>query len=270
MDSDHNDLVALEMVPFGGGIPNIGNTCFANAVLMCLFHDEEMTRALLVGPMLGEIEKVGDSVKLLRSYVKLLNVTWNNESVELLRVGVTSLMSKVYKDTSLSRRFEPKRQEDADDFLSYILEKLHDELELFAQHHVATSGVSASLRRLVARYSLVTRQTYTCQWFNHERVINDTGVLKLSLQNTRKSIEECIEENFRASFLQCLCVNEHSDANQLCKSAYRCNQCNAYVDATLTPSIVSPLPDILVINLMRFRFIDQYNVSRCVYFLIEF
>jgi ubiquitin carboxyl-terminal hydrolase 2/21 len=95
------------------GIRNIGNTCYMNSVLQCLSNTKGLTESVLD-------EADGADGKLIRVYRDLLTRIWmSNDSHP---VDTTAFKSAFQR---LSPRFVGYDQQDAQEFLRLLLDKLH-------------------------------------------------------------------------------------------------------------------------------------------------
>lgn len=94
------------------GIRNIGNTCYMNSVLQCLSNTKSLTDTVL-----GDTDADG---KLIRVYRDLLSRIWTaNDSHP---VDTTSFKSAFQR---LSPRFAGYEQQDSQEFLRLLLDRLH-------------------------------------------------------------------------------------------------------------------------------------------------
>lgn len=97
------------------GLRNLGNTCFMNSILQCLSHTKPLTEQLLKSQHLKG--------KLIQAFVDLIKSMWKTSSNE-------ALSPHTFK-TQIQRfapRFMGYSQQDAQEFLRFLLEGLHDDL----------------------------------------------------------------------------------------------------------------------------------------------
>lgn len=95
------------------GIRNIGNTCYMNSVLQCLSNTKSLTEYVLD-------EADGADGKLIRVYRDLLSRIWSGNDGH--PVDTTAFKSAFQR---LSPRFVGYDQQDAQEFLRLLLDKLH-------------------------------------------------------------------------------------------------------------------------------------------------
>jgi len=100
------------------GLPNMGNTCYLNAVLQCLFSTELFIQIFIT----DKITLIGNCIPITISFVNLLKV-YLSDSVanpqEFLEI-----FSKKYK------LFSGNSQQDSHEFLNYLLDSIHSNLEV--------------------------------------------------------------------------------------------------------------------------------------------
>ncbi|KPJ17412.1 Ubiquitin carboxyl-terminal hydrolase 2 [Papilio machaon] len=108
------------------GLRNIGNTCFMNSVLQCLSN----TRPLL--EYVSE-EKYGQDINttlscmkgaLIKAFASVIKELWRSGERDAV-VNTTSLKSQVQR---FAPRFMGYSQQDAQEFLRYLLEGLHEDV----------------------------------------------------------------------------------------------------------------------------------------------
>jgi len=95
------------------GIRNIGNTCYMNSVLQCLSNTKSLTDSVL-----DDVD--GADGKLIRVYRDLLSRIWTTSDSH--PVDTTAFKSAFQR---LSPRFAGYEQQDAQEFLRLLLDRLH-------------------------------------------------------------------------------------------------------------------------------------------------
>ena len=112
------------------GLRNLGNTCFMNAVLQCLCNTAPLSMFFVTGQYryaINRANKMGTSGELAEEYGELVSALW-------LR-GYKSL-SPTYFKQSLSKfapQFAGTSQQDCQEFCSYLLDGLHEDLNMISK-----------------------------------------------------------------------------------------------------------------------------------------
>jgi len=108
--------------PVSYGLPNLGNTCYMNSVLQCLFNNEKLRSYFIQGEHL-----IGDhEISLTESFVEMLSTVF---SKHMKMEDITGPLFK-FKGTleKVATVFEGYAQNDAHEFFRLLIEKIHDEL----------------------------------------------------------------------------------------------------------------------------------------------
>ncbi|KAL7558503.1 hypothetical protein ACA910_008102 [Epithemia clementina (nom. ined.)] len=108
------------------GLNNLGNTCFMNAALQCLSHATPLTRHFLSGKFKQDLNKsnpLGTGGKLAMAYETVLKDLW-------MKVGIRSTSPNALKRaiSQFAPRFAGFLQHDAQEFLAYLLDGLHEDV----------------------------------------------------------------------------------------------------------------------------------------------
>jgi len=110
------------------GLVNMGNTCFMNAGLQCLSHIEPISAYFLTGKYAEELNPsnpFGTGGHLAKGFAKLQEMLWQKRSR-------THSPSQLYGTLSKFARhlFRDSDQQDAQELLAYLLDGLHEDLNL--------------------------------------------------------------------------------------------------------------------------------------------
>jgi len=121
-----DDVESPGNVPGLVGLNNLGNTCFMNSALQCLSHVTPLTRYFLSHsylPDLNESNPLGTGGKLATTYAELLKELWMRNTT--MSVSPTALKRAI---ALYAPRFAGYLQHDAQEFLAYLLDGLHEDL----------------------------------------------------------------------------------------------------------------------------------------------
>ncbi|XP_045210437.2 ubiquitin carboxyl-terminal hydrolase 2-like [Mercenaria mercenaria] len=117
---------------FGGkvGLRNIGNTCFMNSVLQCLSNTRPLLEYTLKEDYVLDKNKTTSKLKgaLIIAYANLITSFWKDKSSSY--VSPNSFKSQIQK---FAPRFSGYQQQDAQEFLRYLLEGLHEDVNKVTQ-----------------------------------------------------------------------------------------------------------------------------------------
>ncbi|KAJ7378237.1 Ubiquitin carboxyl-terminal hydrolase 2 [Desmophyllum pertusum] len=106
------------------GLRNLGNTCFMNSILQCLSHTQPLTDQLLKGSHMKIISSSSSMKgKLIQAFADLIKSMWkpgNNDAV-----SPHSFKTQIQR---FAPRFMGYNQQDAQEFLRFLVEGLHDDL----------------------------------------------------------------------------------------------------------------------------------------------
>ncbi|KAM3956206.1 ubiquitin carboxyl-terminal hydrolase 2 isoform 2-T2 [Aphomia sociella] len=108
------------------GLRNIGNTCFMNSVIQCLSNTRPLLEYLSDDKYAEDINTTLSCMKgaLIKAFASVIKELWRSGERDSV-VNTTSLKSQVQR---FAPRFMGYSQQDAQEFLRYLLEGLHEDV----------------------------------------------------------------------------------------------------------------------------------------------
>ncbi|EOD03769.1 hypothetical protein EMIHUDRAFT_69418, partial [Emiliania huxleyi CCMP1516] len=224
----------------GGGLANLGNTCFMNSVLQCLVHTQLLHRYL---------EKRQHSAKCRR-----------RQGEFCLFCALEDLVQRTFAQGPRSPAFAPRaianalpaiakgfrlgRQEDAHEFLRYVLEKLTKEGSAVVEA-ARPPGVTGKYTALQSWFSGALRSQIQCCHCGHESNTQDP-FLDLSLE--LRAVGGRVAPDLDGAMTQ-FCQEEFLDG----ANKYKCEACGKLRRARKQFLVERP-PRHLSVHLKRFSF----------------
>uniref|UniRef100_A0A8C7SB08 Ubiquitin carboxyl-terminal hydrolase n=1 Tax=Oncorhynchus mykiss TaxID=8022 RepID=A0A8C7SB08_ONCMY len=107
------------------GLRNLGNTCFMNSILQCLSNTHNLRDYCLHNSHRRDLNKNSrtNTGALMEEFAKLLQTMWTSSSSEA--VGPSEFKTQIQR---YAPRFVGYNQQDAQEFLRFLLDGLHNEV----------------------------------------------------------------------------------------------------------------------------------------------
>ncbi|KAJ3444724.1 ubiquitin carboxyl-terminal hydrolase [Anaeramoeba flamelloides] len=104
------------------GLVNLGNTCYINSALQCLFHTKPLVDYFLKETHLNDLGNNKNVGNITLKYAKLMKTVWSGQ------VAHTSPRELKFEIEKIAKQFEGYYQHDSQELLSFLLDALHQEL----------------------------------------------------------------------------------------------------------------------------------------------
>jgi len=245
------------------GLRNIGNTCFMNSVIQCLSNTKPLMNYLAQDDYSREINTSSSSMKgsLVKAFATVIKGLWK---VNGRVVDPSSLKGAIQR---FAPRFSGYNQEDSQEFLRYLLEGLHEDVnrvttrpapintEIDTSLSVSEQAMEAWKRyirrddsHLVDLFVGQLKSTLQCTHCNHESVTFEP-FWDLSLGIPSRSGDVSLLECFDA-----FTKEETLDGDEM----PTCEACKMRRKSTKRYTLYR-LPKILVVHLKRFSPTERFR-----------
>ena len=249
------------------GLTNLGNTCFMNSALQCLFNIPPLVDYFMSELYAEEINlnnPLGSRGAVTLAFAKLLKQYWTCETFEEMNP------SELYGVISqFAPQFCQGTQEDAHEFLSFLLDMLHEDLNRVKEKPIVEEkDFSGDLLEEYARES----------WKNH--LCRNKSVIVDLFQGQSKSTLKCLKCGYKThkfepflhlslpiqeskSDISLLdCMKEYSKEEKLTNGErWLCPRCKKRVKVSKKMGVWS-LPNVLIVHLKRFGFDKKSHGSK--------
>lgn len=249
------------------GLKNVGNSCYMNSTLQCLSATIPLARFLLDGSYRKAINRVnplGTQGALAEAFAQLIRVMWSEQYTFVSPVTFREAI------TRFAPAFRGHDQHDAQEFLAFLLDGLHEDLNYVKQKPPALEMTAAREEEL----ETLPQQIASVQEWAVYRERNDSLIVdwfqgqfrnKLTCLTCGKtsttynaflylSLPIPVKSGRGAKVTLAQCLDAFTKDEVLENDdAWHCPRCNKPRRATKKLSI-SRLPQILLIHLKRFSF----------------
>ena len=126
------------------GLNNLGNTCYMNTGLQCLSNCELLTRYILGKYYEKDINKenpIGSEGEIIEKYALVIKHLWYGNNDCISPIQFKQAFGKVYQ------AFNDYRQQDTQEFISYLLDSLHEDLnKVLKKPYIETKDLPDNLK----------------------------------------------------------------------------------------------------------------------------
>ena len=249
------------------GLKNVGNSCYMNATLQCLNATIPLARFLLDGSYRKAINRVnplGTQGALAEAFAQLIRVMWSEQYTFVSPVTFREAI------TRFAPAFRGYDQHDAQEFLAFLLDGLHEDLNYVKQKPAPVEMTPAREEEL----ELLPQQIASVKEWAIYRERNDSLIVdwfqgqfrnKLTCLTCGKTsttynaflylslpIPATSGKGAKVTLAQCLDAFTRDEILDKA-DAWHCPRCKKPRRATKKLSI-SRLPQVLLIHLKRFSF----------------
>jgi ubiquitin carboxyl-terminal hydrolase 8 len=235
------------------GIYNSGNTCFINAALQCISNVQPLTEYFLAGIHEDEFNKKFNS-EISTAYGEFVRAQWLDE-YEYIQPAL--LLELIWESAP---QFVPGEQHDSQEFLSFFLDSLHEEL-----NRTNVEGIPRLIENTGEKEELQAAKAWKEYLTYNSSVIVD--LFQGQLKSTLKCLKcQYVSITFDAFMFLTLpipdrkncsledCLKEFTKEELLIKkNRWICHSCGHKSRASKKIDIWK-FPPILIINLKRFEF----------------
>ncbi|XP_025021763.1 inactive ubiquitin carboxyl-terminal hydrolase 50 [Python bivittatus] len=229
------------------GLRNLGNTCYMNAVIQCLCSVSPLVEYFLSGKYIASLDK--ENGEIATAFAYLMNDMWLGDfdcvSPEVFRLVIGERYPTFIKKT----------QQDAQEFLIYVLNELHEALKKTSKKkNQGNSSTAWESRSCLGESSIITRlfeghlsydiMCLECQTTTYKNEIFTVLSLPIPYE-TECSLEECLDCFFQQDVL--------TWNNQI-----NCSCCGTKTDAAVKASIAKS-PKMIIFHLKRFDCQGSYK-----------
>lgn len=250
------------------GLTNLGNTCYMNSVIQCLISTPPLTRFFMDGSFKRYINmrnSLGTQGRLAEAFSDLIRSMWSGQSL------VISPTSFRYAIAGFAPQFKGTEQHDSQEFLSFLLDGLHEDLKSepqpppLGEQPEGSEADDAMMERLpsyeasniawqryLRRENSIVVSLFQGQFKNQLRCskCNKTSTTYNSFMYLALPIKAKSSGRQPQTLLSCL--NNFVDQEVMeGDNAWHCPVCKKARKATKQMTL-SRLPDVLLIQLKRF------------------
>lgn len=252
------------------GIQNIGNTCFISSALQCLSNVQPLTDYFLSHLHEEELNPKFNG-EVSSAYGEFIKAQWT-EDFEYIQPSFLCSLIQGY-----APEFSAGDQHDSQEFLSFFLNSLHEEL-----NRSEKTGLPRVIEDCGEKYEIQAASAWKESLLYNASIIIDLfqGQYKSTLKCVKCSYEFTTFENFMMltvpipNVMECtldMCIKEFAKEEVLNnQDRWNCHGCGHKIKAKKKIDVWK-FPPILIVNLKRFQFKqrNQSKIDRLVKFPIK-
>ena len=252
---------------FGGegitkcGLRNLGNSCYMNSVLQCMFNTTQLADYILSNSYRSDINrktKFGSGGLVAESFAVLLRAVWSGQYRYLIPSDIKRISGNI------NDRFAGYNQEDSHEFLLFLIDGLHEDM----------NKVTNFTYKEIPDNNLLSDEEAAKQAWQHHKRRNESVMVELFNGQYKGSIR-CLHcgktsKTFDAfQFLTLSLPSRPTSLTELIKdftkdekltgdNRWDCPRCKTKRDAVRTISLWK-LPPVLIVHLKRFVYTGPWR-----------
>ncbi|KAI9887730.1 MAG: ubiquitin-specific protease doa4 [Watsoniomyces obsoletus] len=245
------------------GLTNFGNTCYMNATLQCLSATAPLARYFLDGSYKGSLQrqnKFGSKGELPEAYAGLMGHLWSGNFNHVSPKSFREVVARLNTDFR-----DPDVQHDANDFLFFLLDKLHEDLNLNWSRNRLNDLTPAEERKRESMPPQVASRVEWGRWAHRNNSWVSSLFAGQHMSRLQCPVCGCTSTSYETFYTLPLeiprkgkahitdCLKNYTKEEKLgSEDTWTCPNCKVPREATKRITITRA-PQVLVIQLKRFR-----------------
>ena len=226
------------------GIPNIGNTCFINSLLQCLFNDDKFRKYILSNKFKYKISKYDTIfVALKKIFIQLYE---QDEVRNEMEVFCKELQVLGKEDIIAENISNFNIHNDASELLVYLLDILNDHSQLNYETPIKNKSEKIFFKNI--KNKSIVSNLFKIQQLKQLQCQSCSNLYPLNFNNNINIWQLNISQHFINSLFDAI---KYDSMTKIINS-YNCEKCKETVEVK-ERTILSILPPTLIIQLLRFE-----------------